>query len=239
MNRPRPTHQVSPLTRRQVLRLAALGALGASSSGWIETLAADTAADPNRRKSCILLWMTGGPSRTVDIYDAATDRWSTSNLSQARGDIAALTVGGTAIFAGGWTGRSALATVDYRVDELIGVAAHRGLEFQGTLMGKTLVEYLAVARLRRRVDLQRNHRPDVAQIDRVHVRRKQLGVLERHLDVGQAAENNRRRPPEHRGGFAQRLVHRLRLSESRYRLIDIPFGFCHAVSVTPTSLFRQ
>lgn len=68
MSRLRPTDQVSPLTRRQVLRLAALGALGASSSGWIETLAASAATDPNRRKSCILLWMTGGPSQT-DTFD--------------------------------------------------------------------------------------------------------------------------------------------------------------------------
>jgi uncharacterized protein (DUF1501 family) len=50
------------------MRLAAAGALGASASGWIETLAADTAAHPNRRKSCILLWMSGGPSQT-DTFD--------------------------------------------------------------------------------------------------------------------------------------------------------------------------
>jgi hypothetical protein len=60
--------QVPQLTRRQVLKLAALGALGASASGWIETLAASTAADPRRHKSCILLWMTGGPSQT-DTFD--------------------------------------------------------------------------------------------------------------------------------------------------------------------------
>lgn len=64
----RPNRPLPQLTRRQVLRLAALGALGASSSGWIESLAASTAADPSRRKSCILLWMTGGPSQT-DTFD--------------------------------------------------------------------------------------------------------------------------------------------------------------------------
>ena len=42
----RPNRQVPQLTRRQVLRLAAAGALGASASGWIEALAADTAARP-------------------------------------------------------------------------------------------------------------------------------------------------------------------------------------------------
>ena len=44
------------------------GALGASASGWIEALAADAAGHPNRRKSCILLWMSGGPSQT-DTFD--------------------------------------------------------------------------------------------------------------------------------------------------------------------------
>jgi hypothetical protein len=66
MNRTnRPTFDLS---RRQVLRLAAAGALGFSSSGWIEALAADAGSDPRRRKSCILLWMTGGPSQT-DTFD--------------------------------------------------------------------------------------------------------------------------------------------------------------------------
>jgi hypothetical protein len=56
------------LSRRQMLRLAAAGVVGFSSSGWIEALAADTASNPKRRKACILLWMTGGPSQT-DTFD--------------------------------------------------------------------------------------------------------------------------------------------------------------------------
>ena len=56
------------LTRRQMLRLASAGAIGASASGWIETLAEAAATDPRRRKSCILLWMTGGPSQ-IDTFD--------------------------------------------------------------------------------------------------------------------------------------------------------------------------
>jgi len=51
-----------------MLRLAAAGVVSFSTSGWIEALAADTASDPRRRKSCILLWMTGGPSQT-DTFD--------------------------------------------------------------------------------------------------------------------------------------------------------------------------
>ena len=56
------------LTRRDWLRLAAAGAVGCSSSGWIESLAADTSTDPRRRRACILLWMNGGPSQT-DTFD--------------------------------------------------------------------------------------------------------------------------------------------------------------------------
>ncbi len=37
-------------------------------SGWLGSLAADTAADPRRQRACILLWMTGGPSQT-DTFD--------------------------------------------------------------------------------------------------------------------------------------------------------------------------
>jgi hypothetical protein len=56
------------LTRRQMLRLASAGAIGASASGWIQTLAEAAATDPRRRKSCILLWMSGGPSQ-IDTFD--------------------------------------------------------------------------------------------------------------------------------------------------------------------------
>src|SRR5436309_2067779 len=37
-------------------------------SGWIETLAADASGHPDRRRSCILLWMNGGPSQ-MDTFD--------------------------------------------------------------------------------------------------------------------------------------------------------------------------
>jgi hypothetical protein len=56
------------LSRRDWLRLTALGAIGASQSGWLEALAATAATDPKRHKSCILLWMPGGPSQT-DTFD--------------------------------------------------------------------------------------------------------------------------------------------------------------------------
>jgi hypothetical protein len=56
------------VSRRDWLRLTAAGVAATSTSGWIETLAADAAAHPARRRACILLWMFGGPSQT-DTFD--------------------------------------------------------------------------------------------------------------------------------------------------------------------------
>jgi hypothetical protein len=56
------------LTRRDWLRLSAAGVVGCSSSGWLEALAAEGAQDPQRKRSCILLWMSGGPSQ-MDTFD--------------------------------------------------------------------------------------------------------------------------------------------------------------------------
>lgn len=64
----RSMRNVPRLSRRELFRLSAAGVVGFSSSGWIEALAAGAAADPKRRKSCILLWMSGGPSQT-DTFD--------------------------------------------------------------------------------------------------------------------------------------------------------------------------
>jgi len=54
-------------SRRDFLRFAAAG-FGASMSGWMEAFAADAASHPQRRRSCILLWMSGGPSQ-LDTFD--------------------------------------------------------------------------------------------------------------------------------------------------------------------------
>jgi hypothetical protein len=42
--------------------------LGTSASGWFPLLADQLASDPKRRRHCILLWMTGGPTQT-DTFD--------------------------------------------------------------------------------------------------------------------------------------------------------------------------
>src|ERR1700761_6599660 len=56
------------LTRRKWLKLSAAGVVSYSSSGWLEAIAADAAHHPQRRRSCILLWMNGGPSQ-MDTFD--------------------------------------------------------------------------------------------------------------------------------------------------------------------------
>lgn len=56
------------LSRREWLKLSTAGALGCSLSGWLGALANETASHPERKKSCILLWMNGGPSQQ-DTFD--------------------------------------------------------------------------------------------------------------------------------------------------------------------------
>src|SRR5947199_1802349 len=56
------------LSRRELCTLSAAGVAAWSASGWIETLAADAAKNPQRKKSVILLWMNGGPSQ-MDTFD--------------------------------------------------------------------------------------------------------------------------------------------------------------------------
>jgi hypothetical protein len=52
------------LSRRDYLKLA----VSVSVSGWLGNLARAAATDPARKRSCILLWMSGGPA-TIDLFD--------------------------------------------------------------------------------------------------------------------------------------------------------------------------
>jgi len=54
------------LSRRDLFRVSA--GLGLSMSGWLPAFAAETAQNPQRKRSCILLWMGGGPA-TIDLFD--------------------------------------------------------------------------------------------------------------------------------------------------------------------------
>src|SRR5260370_165202 len=58
--------------RRDFLRFSSLGMLGASMSGWLAPLAARAAVTGKKTKSCILLWMDGGPSHK-DTFDMKPD----------------------------------------------------------------------------------------------------------------------------------------------------------------------
>src|SRR5262245_53516974 len=62
------TQRDERLSRRRWLGLNAAGLLGGSLSGWFANVARLTAADPRRKRSCILLWMDGGPSQ-MDTFD--------------------------------------------------------------------------------------------------------------------------------------------------------------------------
>src|SRR5262249_30986527 len=56
------------LSRRAWMKLSAAGALGASASGWFAEFARAAAPLRERKRSCILLWMSGGPA-TIDLFD--------------------------------------------------------------------------------------------------------------------------------------------------------------------------
>ena len=50
----------------------------------------------------LILFTSGGRSNAVDVYNSATGTWSTAQLSLAREIIAATSVGGVALFVGGY-----------------------------------------------------------------------------------------------------------------------------------------
>jgi hypothetical protein len=59
---------LNQINRRAWLQTMIGSACGVSASGWMPALAQQLAADPLRKRKCILLWMSGGPSQT-DTFD--------------------------------------------------------------------------------------------------------------------------------------------------------------------------
>jgi hypothetical protein len=57
-----------PLSRRHYLQLTAAATFGLAQSPWLNLLAEETAKDPARKKSVIVLWLSGGPA-TIDMWD--------------------------------------------------------------------------------------------------------------------------------------------------------------------------
>src|SRR5437667_1980481 len=63
------------LSRRDLLRLSAAGVTATSLCGWLPVLASHAAQTGKRFKSCIVLWMDGGPSHkdTFDLKPGTKD----------------------------------------------------------------------------------------------------------------------------------------------------------------------
>jgi uncharacterized protein (DUF1501 family) len=68
----RTNHPPSSVTRRGLLRLAVGGIAGFASSSWLSQVAAHAAATGRKYKSCVLLFMRGGPSHS-DTFDPKPD----------------------------------------------------------------------------------------------------------------------------------------------------------------------
>jgi uncharacterized protein (DUF1501 family) len=66
---------LSSLSRRDFFKLSSVGVLGTSMSGWLNVLAARAATENLKHKSCILLWMDGGPTHkdTFDLKPGTKD----------------------------------------------------------------------------------------------------------------------------------------------------------------------
>lgn len=56
------------ISRRSLLRSLFAGTAGVSASGWFPSFARALELEPKRRRHCVLLWMSGGPSQT-DTFD--------------------------------------------------------------------------------------------------------------------------------------------------------------------------
>ena len=56
------------LSRRDSLKLATAGVVGYAACPWWQALAEQAGPNPRRTRSCILLWMNGGPSQ-MDTFD--------------------------------------------------------------------------------------------------------------------------------------------------------------------------
>jgi hypothetical protein len=63
--------RASRLSRRELFRASAAVTVGLSQSTWLQALAMGAATTPERHKSVIVLWLSGGPA-TIDMWDLKT-----------------------------------------------------------------------------------------------------------------------------------------------------------------------
>lgn len=87
--------RLADFSRRDWLRLTACGAVGVPLSGWLPALASNVAGAPSTRavprKSCILLWMSGGPSQ-IDTLDPKPDHANGGKLKAIETSVAGIQV---------------------------------------------------------------------------------------------------------------------------------------------------
>ena len=74
------------INRRDLLRAYGLGMLGFGASGygprrWLSAFAQELNQNPKRRRHCVVLWMTGGPSQT-DTFDMKPDHPNGGEFSE-------------------------------------------------------------------------------------------------------------------------------------------------------------
>ena len=100
--------------------------------------------------------------------------------------------------------------VDERVDQLVGELAHLVLELVDLARREQGVEQLAVLQVVGRVDLQRDERTVVAEMDRVHVGREDLGVAQREHHVLVAGDDHAHVRVHHRALVVEPVVDGLR-----------------------------
>ncbi len=75
-HRPRdPDRRCDGVLRRDVLKVGSLTALGLSLTDWFRLRAAAPASAKRSARSCILIWLDGGPSH-LDTFDLTTSFWT-------------------------------------------------------------------------------------------------------------------------------------------------------------------
>ena len=67
-----PFRRCDGVQRRDILRLGSLTALGLTAGGWSRLRAEAGVATPVKARSCILIWLDGGPSH-LDTFDPKPD----------------------------------------------------------------------------------------------------------------------------------------------------------------------
>jgi hypothetical protein len=79
------------ISRRLLLRSLFAGAAGVSASGWFPSFARALELEPNRRRHCILLWMSGGPSQT-DTFDLKPDHENGGEFTEIETNVPGLRI---------------------------------------------------------------------------------------------------------------------------------------------------